>query len=172
MITNTTMKNLSVNASHQYWQHLAYIGKAIWNELFVCLDLCQDRYWSTLTSSSSFPSSSSSSCCWCAKRANEHILTISPLFFLSIHERAHAHTFRHGVMKTNEYEHLFHFIWKRERHWIKNRFIFFFSSSLSLFLLQTRSKRSDNNNNNPSKTCSFVKVTKETLFLPLSIVFP
>lgn len=112
--------------------------KAIWNELFVCLDLCQDRYWSTLTSSSS--SLLFSSCCWCAKRANEHILTISPLFFLSIHERARAHTFRHGVMKTNECEHLFHFIWKRERRWIKNRFIFFFFSSslcLSSFVTNT-----------------------------------
>ncbi len=115
------MKNLSVNAYHQYWQHIAYIEKAIWNELFVCLDLCQERYWSTLTYSS---------CCWCAKRANEHFLTISPLFSLSTRERArsHIHIYRHGVMRTSECEHLFHFIWKRERRWIKNRFIFFFSS--------------------------------------------
>jgi len=82
MITNRTMKNLSVNAYHQYWQHIAYIEKAIWNELFVCLDLCQERYWSTLTYSS---------CCWCAKRASEHFLTISPLFSLSTRERARSH---------------------------------------------------------------------------------
>jgi len=92
----------------------AYIEKAIWNELFVCLDLCQERYWSTLTYSS---------CCWCAKRASEHFLTISPFLSLSLSRRAsaraHIYTYRHGVMRTSECEHLFHFIWKRERRWNK-----------------------------------------------------
>ncbi len=34
-------------------------------------------------------------CCWCAKRASEHFLTISPLFFLSLstRERARSHTY-------------------------------------------------------------------------------
>jgi hypothetical protein len=136
MITNTTMKNLSVNAYHQYWQPIDYIyrEKAIWNELFVCLDLCQERYWSTLTYTS---------CLLLMRQACERAFSHDLASFLSLplslsrraNARAHTYTYRHGVMRTSECEHLFHFIWKRERRWIKNRFIFFFLLLLLLFFL-------------------------------------
>lgn len=74
---------------------------------------------------------------WCAKSASEHFLTISHLFSFGARAQTrahiHIHAYRYGVTRTNECEHLFHFIWKRERHRIKNRFIFFFSSSFSCY---------------------------------------
>lgn len=104
-------------------------------------------------------------CCWCAKRASEHFLTISPFFSLPLplsfsrraSARAHTYTYRHGMMRTSECEHLFHFIWKRERRWIKNRFIFFFSSSSSSCYKHVRSKRSDNNNSSTEKFLTTVR---------------
>ncbi len=160
------MKNLSVNAYYQYWQH---IEKEIWNELFVCLDLCQNRYPSTLTYSS---------CSLLMRQACERAFShdlASFLSFFSTRERARAHTYtyRHGAMRTSEYEHLFHFILKRERHWIKNRFIFFFS--LLFFLPWTRSKRSDNNIPNSTEIFIAKEKVKKTLarifFLSISIIF-
>ena len=163
MITNTTMKNLSVNASHQYWQHLGYIGGrsnlewivrvsgSVPGEILIYLDLFLFFFFLLAVDAPSVRTS---------------IFSRSRLFsfFRYANARARSHTSRHGMMKTSECEHLFHFIRKRERRWIKDRFIFFFSS----FSLQTLSKRSDNNNKkkknnriNPTETFFFHRTAKK-----------
>jgi hypothetical protein len=74
--------------------------------------------------------------CWCAKRASEHFLTISPIFSpsLSTRERARSHIHIHIQTRYDEDERMWasiSFYLKYERRWKKNRFIFFFSSSSS-----------------------------------------
>lgn len=66
--------------------YISYIEKAIWNELFVCLDLCQNRYSSTLTYSS---------CSLLMRQACERAFSHDLAFFLSFSRRANARTLTH-----------------------------------------------------------------------------
>ncbi len=128
------MKNLSANAYHQYWQPIDYIYRksnlewivgvsgSVPGEILIYLDL----FFLLAVDAPSVRAS---------------IFSRSRLFSFSLsrraNARAHTHTYRHGVMRTSECEHLFHFIWKRERRWIKNRFIFFFSPPPLLLAIST-----------------------------------
>jgi hypothetical protein len=73
-------------------------------------------------------------CCWCAKRASEHFLTISPLFFPSLplsSTRALTHIHTDTVWWRRASVSIYFILFENARRWIKNRFIFFFSSSSS-----------------------------------------